>query len=396
MERSDSLIKFVSIVVLAALAIYIGISVYRSKTDPFQSVEAVTFELDESIPSQGYAVRQESLIKASGNVAVIISDGGKVSSGQTVAFKYNGSRAMERAQEINSLRMRIQQLEAARSGKSGQEMAQESLLALSGAMASGDLAEIYSIAQNVETYIIAQEDVGALDVDGQIQGLQEQLQSLMAQSASDTDLITAPFDGTFTSAVDGLEGVSPEDLAGLAPGELEDMFSSPSDTGGAIGKLIQGITWYYAAIVDEDATVWLSPGERVRLDFQRTYSESLDMTVESVGESQNGKCVVVFSCDRFMQDVASLREMSATIVFESLSGIRVPKEAVHVDEEGGTYVYILEGLQASQVYVDIIGESGEYYMAQETGQGLRAGDQIITRANGLYDGAVVLACPERI
>ena len=390
MERSDSLIKFVSIAVLTALIIYIAISFYRSKTDPFQTVEAAAFELSESMESHGFAVRQEDVISASGNVAVIISDGQKVSAGQAIAFRYNGAQAMERAQEMNDIRMRISQLNAALAGKTNQELAEESVLELSRAVSSGDLSELYSLSLNLDTYIISGQDIAQEDQEAEIATLQAQLQDLMAESASDTERIDAKAEGTFTSAVDGFESITPDMLEDLSPDGLREIFSSPDMMElNPIGKLITGIRWYYAAIVEEDAAVWLSPGDTVRLDFTRTYSASLDMTVESVGDSHDGECVIVFSCDRFMQNVASLRELTATIVFESLSGIRVPKEAVHLDEEGDTLVYILEGLQASAVYVDIIAESGDYYMVEETGEGLRTGDQIITRANNLYDGAVV-------
>ena len=390
MERSDSLIKFVSIAVLTALIIYIAISFYRSKTDPFQTVEAAAFELSESMESHGFAVRQEDVISASGNVAVIISDGQKVSAGQVIAFRYNGAQAMERAQEMNDIRMRISQLNAALAGKTNQELAEESVLELSRAVSSGDLSELYSLSLNLDTYIISGQDIAPEDQEAEIATLQAQLQDLMAESASDTERIDAKAEGTFTSAVDGFESITPDMLEDLSPDGLREIFSSPDMMElNPIGKLITGIRWYYAAIVEEDAAVWLSPGDTVRLDFTRTYSASLDMTVESVGDSHDGECVIVFSCDRFMQNVASLRELTATIVFESLSGIRVPKEAVHLDEEGDTLVYILEGLQASAVYVDIIAESGDYYMVEETGEGLRTGDQIITRANNLYDGAVV-------
>ena len=390
MERSDSLIKFVSIAVLTALVIYIAISFYRSKTDPFQTVEASAFELSESMESQGFAVRQENVISASGNVAVIISDGQKVSAGQAIAFRYNGAQAMERAQEMNDIRMRISQLNAAMAGKTGQELAADSVLELSRAVSSGDLSGLYSLALNMDTYIIAGQEIAQEDQESEIEALQAQLQGLVAESAADTERIDADVEGTFTSAVDGFESVSPDMLEDISPDGLRGIFSSPDMMElDSIGKLITGIRWYYAAIVEEDAAVWLSPGDTVRLNFTRTYSASLNMTVESVGESRNGECVIVFSCDRFLQDVASLREMTATIVFESLSGIRVPKEAVHLDEDGDTLVYILEGLQASAEYVDIIAESGDYYMVAESGDGLRVGDQIITRASNLYDGAVV-------
>ncbi len=391
MERSDSLLKFVSVVVLAALVIYISASVIRSRADPFQTVEATAFELSENMESEGYAVRSESTLSASGNVAVIVSDGEKVSSGQAVAFRYNGSQAMERAQQIQDIRNRIEQLSAAQSGKTSQELAQETVFDLSRAVSSGDLSELYSLAMNADTYIISGTDITQEDQAAQIESLEEELQSLIGQSSSDTEQVLAPFAGTFTSGVDGFESVSPEALEGVGPAELRSMFASPADVSAdTIGKMISGITWYYAAIVDESASVWLSTGDTVRLDFSKTYSASLQMTVESVSDAEDGECVVVFSCGDYMQSVASLRELTATIVFESLQGIRVPKEAVHLDEDGDSFVYILEGLQAAMVYVDVIAEDGDYYMVEETGDGLRVGDQIITRANDLYDGAVVV------
>ena len=168
------------------------------------------------------------------------------------------------------------------------------------------------------------------------------------------------------------------------------LFASSKRVGSSvIGKLVHGIKWYYVTTMDEEAAVKLKPGGNAKLRFSKTYSAELNMKVESVGQEQNGKCVVVFSSTKYLQDVTALREMMAEIVFDSETGIRVPQEAVHVDENGKTFVYILEGLRASAVHVDITDENGDYYMVAESKNGLRTGDRIIVKANNLYDGAVV-------
>lgn len=116
------------------------------------------------------------------------------------------------------------------------------------------------------------------------------------------------------------------------------------------------------------------------------------MLVESISPAEDGLCAVVFSSDKYMQDVAALRGATAEIVFGTLTGISVPREAVHVvtdEDQIENVVYVLQGISAVEVPVNIIAENGDYYMVEETRDGLRVGDIIIVRAKELYPGAVV-------
>ena len=141
--------------------------------------------------------------------------------------------------------------------------------------------------------------------------------------------------------------------------------------------------------VDEAAAKKLRVGSVERLIFSKNYSSTLDMTVDSMSIAEDGKCAVVFRCDKYLQDVVGLRDVSAQIVFGTLTGVSVPREAVHLNEKGESVVYILEGVTAHETAINIIAESGDYYMVEATRTGLREGDLAIVRANNLYDGAVV-------
>ena len=82
------------------------------------------------------------------------------------------------------------------------------------------------------------------------------------------------------------------------------------------------------------------------------------------------------------------RQADGSLILRSCTGIRVPRDAVHTDEFGQTFVYILEGLQAKRVDVTLLEEySGFWYI--RTGEELRAGMEIITEAKDLSDGKVV-------
>jgi hypothetical protein len=93
-----------------------------------------------------------------------------------------------------------------------------------------------------------------------------------------------------------------------------------------------------------------------------------------------------------LSDIAAFRELTADVIFSTYSGIRVPKEAVRLDEDGATCIYILSGLRAELVPVDILYEGDDYYIVQsgsESATSLRVGSEIIVKANDLYDGKVV-------
>ena len=387
MQRSDALIKAVSLVVFLALAIYIGVSAYTAKNDPLKTVLTDRFEMTDSVETEGYAVRNEKILESSAqNVSVTASEGERVSAGAAVAVSYVGTDAMKMAEEIRELRLKIGQLSGEKTGKSSEETARETVFDISRAVAAGDMTEMDALALSAEAYIIGSDEAAAESADE----LQGRLDYLISASASDMQEISVPESGMFAQTLDGFEGVEPESLWEATPSSLSATFSTDTAVGSnAFGKLVTGVTWYYATVMDAEEAARLEEGTAEKLRFHKTYSGTLRMTVESVGEEENGKCVVVFSSDKFLKDIVSLRELYAELVFSEKTGLRVPKEAVHLDEEGDTFVYILQGLQARQVYITILDENGDSYMAEEENGGLRKGAQIITAGRDLYNGKVV-------
>ena len=99
-----------------------------------------------------------------------------------------------------------------------------------------------------------------------------------------------------------------------------------------------------------------------------------------------------------------LRQQSAEIIRRSVSGIRVPTEAlraekVAVDKEGnrtvteGTGVYCVVGMEARFKPVKVLYSGDGFVLVRADTETekirLRDGDEIIITANDLYDGKVV-------
>lgn len=393
MRRSDLLIRAVSVIVFVAIVCYIGYSLVDSWVNPLKTVLAVSATAEDSIGVSGYVVRSETLLAGDGdNVVVLSEDGDKLAVGQAVAVKYMTDESFQRAGEISEIQQRISYIEDILNGSSaGRDSAWDSVIQLAYSVASGDLSSSEKAVRDVSLYVFSSsEETGDDALNTELADLNGQLSTLESQASSDTQEICTNISGVFSAATDGFEYVDLSDLSGLTPSSLEALFSSPQALeDDVLGKLVTDVVWYYAAVVGEDNAKKLSDGDIITVRLSELQDVSVTMEVVSIGHADSGKCVVVLSCDKELADLLGVRSMSADIVFKEYSGIRVPAEALHMDEDDNPYIYVMAGLQAHQVTVEIQGMSGAYYIVSSDDTMLYEGADIIVSANNLYDGKVV-------
>ena len=132
------------------------------------------------------------------------------------------------------------------------------------------------------------------------------------------------------------------------------------------------------------------------------------MKVERVGETpENGRVTVVLSSDRYLSETTLLRKRTVELVFDSQTGIRVPTQAVRVEErtvtdpeteeekqELVTGVYVLVGQQAEFKPVTILAQLEDFALVKSADgsdgkKALRAGDEVILSSVELFDGKVI-------
>ena len=111
------------------------------------------------------------------------------------------------------------------------------------------------------------------------------------------------------------------------------------------------------------------------------------MTVEWISPEEDGYRAVYFSCSANLADTLSMRQQEAELIFSQETGLRIPRQALRVKEDGTAFVYVQTGLRAEAKTVELIRDYGDYYVVR--GENLRAGDEVIVSGKGLYDGKVV-------
>ena len=251
------------------------------------------------------------------------------------------------------------------------------------------------------------------DLSGQITELSGQISALRAQAASSTRRITAPEAGLYSAVVDGYERVlTPDMLESLTPSSLTALQADES-VRSEVGKLILGDAWYYAAVVSEADAQTLSEGKSLHLRFSKSVEQDLPVSVYHVSAAESGRVVIVLRGTSYLPELTLLRQQSAEVILGSVSGIRVPREALRaekttLDENGQAVtteqagVYCLVGMEARFKPVEVVYSGDGFALvrsAYDTAAGdltgsqevarLRAGDQVIIAGRDLYDGKVL-------
>ena len=389
MKRSDLFIRLMTGVIFLAVACYGGILLYDAIANPYETIVATGYTIEETLPAEGYIVRSEIVLTDfRSSVFPIVGEGEKVASGQAIAVEYFSTQALEIASEIRTLTMSIAQLEAGAllDDAAGRAM----VLELSSAVHMQDLRKLDELSFNIS--------LGIFSIHADISTLKSRLSDLEGRYM-DARTLYAPVSGTFSHNVDGFENIGPNIIRNITVDDLHSHFRLPhGETGN--GKLITEFKWYFVAVMNYDDAIKLTVGQTKNVHFFGVYQQEQSMLVENVGRREGDSCVVVFSSDQRIHDVASLRSLRADIVHDSITGIRVPKEAVHLDNRGDSvveHIFLQTSGYAERVDIERLPagnpiEIGGYYIVRdgvETGSSLRIGSIIIVRGSDLRHGKVV-------
>ena len=421
MKQGRPLITFVIALFAGALVLYFLVNLWKTFQDPFTTTYTYSYTLNDSIQTDGLIIRQEQVLSGSdGIVDVTRGEGEKVGINQTVALIYRDDQARQAQEQQDALRLEITQLQYAMGqGESVSSAAKlnddilNAMVSLRAASTQQDFSDLEDQVLEVKGKVLRREytysdDLNTDTLAARLQDLQTQYQTLRNQSYSAITQITAPTSGTFSTLVDGYEGlINPESARSLTPQALEDLLSqNPAGDSAAVGKLISSDKWYFAAVVTQEEGERLEQSKSLTLRFAGDFTQDVPMTVEKVNQDGQGQAVVLLSSDRYLEQTTLLRRETAELIFNSRTGLRVPKSALRMvtststDEETGETtetntlgVYVVTAGRAEFKPVTILTEGDDFYVVQSVRtdkKALRAGDEVIVQATGLYDGQLLL------
>ncbi len=410
MKQGTAITRAVILLLLAAVLAYLGFSLWQGLSDPYQLIVTYSYEMDDDLAIDGVVVREEQTIPGRAALAEVLPrEGERVPVGASVALIYQDESALSGRRRAREIEQELEQVRYAMRIGSSQSDAKEldgqlvsDLAHLRANVSAGTLDDLEEQGSDIRSLVVkrtVEPDSG--DVT-QLQETADQLESeladLNASSQRTTRRVTVDRAGTFSGLADGYEALlTPELLENMTVADLEDVFdrevTAPADS---LGKLITDSTWYFATVLSDEDTQRLEEGKRCTMVFSGDFNEEMDMTLERIGPSEDGRRVVVFSTDRALNQVTLCRFVSARLVFERYTGVRIPDQALRVrDNDDGTTtpgVYTLVGRQVEFKPVEVIREGDGFYLVRGTATNrkvLRPGDTLVLSNEELYDGKVV-------
>ena len=427
MKQGTLINRIVMILFFVAILLYFAGAAWRELRNPYPTVQAYAYEVDDAVEVTGYLVRREKPLSGQGGIVRLLpAEGEKVAVGTTVALLYADERSLEQSERLETLETEQAQLAAAitaagenSQGESSQRVI-DTLISLRSAVEGGDFTRLENQVTSFKSavYQQAQRYGNAGDLAAAMAATQTEIDALRAQTAQSTGQVTVEESGIFSGQVDGYETIlTPDMLSELTPETLVALEGHTMPVSrNQLGKLITDSTWYFVFAIPEEQAKRLAEGRTVTVRFSRDWAGEVDMTVERLGTPEKGRLAVTLSSRRFLSDTTLLRRQTVELVFSTRTGIRVPREAVRVEtvskteidpdtkqerqkEEQVTCVFVQVGVKAELKPVTILAQGEDYYVVEpvlspdakenQAKKSLRAGDQVIIAGEAIWDGKVL-------
>lgn len=399
MKRTDKLTNFIAFLLFAAFVVYAGAYAVRALKGTTVTAEAVAAEVRPGGVASGIVVREETVLTSSEEyIDITAREGSKVAAGSQLAIAMDSEAALEHAnrvhaleQEISRITIALTELDSAEDLTGRDEALRGAVDGIATSIARHELAGMDGDILNLRSLLFPESTSGTTRAE--LRELERELKSLQTKHEDNSRVLTSEIGGVFSTMVDGYESLTPKDLENLTPSvllSLRDRNVQPSTK--AYGKLVSSFRWYFASVMSEADAETLVVGHSAILNFGRYYGADIRATVSSISAPESGNVCVVFSCGSALSDTLAMRIVSADVVFETYSGIRVPAQALRFDSDSETnYVWCITAMQLERKDVSVLYQDEDFAIIAYTNSpsALREGNTVVVNGNDLYEGKVM-------
>ena len=396
--------KLIRIAIIAVAVIFIAYQYYVGFYAAIKTEGAEQYKYTEGVDTVGTFIRSEMAVNSdhSGTVHFTLANGEKVANGGTIAKIYqndSASAAASRIAEIDAQLEVIAEIEGYNDSTAVDvntinERITANMNEFLYTVQDGRFYDIEDTVSNLLTMMTRkpvatgeQSDFGALKT-----ALTTEREQLAASMGTEKGSIRADKSGYFVSDIDGYENIlSPENLEKITPEFLREL-KADSQQSSAIGKIVYDYQWYIAAPVKLGDSMHYKVGQTITVKTETTASPRITATVEKINMSKSGDdAVVILKVSEMNSELASLRTGAITLIKNEYEGIKVKNTALRV-VNGVTGVYVVSGMEAKFVAIDIVHSTNEYTICATNttdSSKLRLYDKIIVKGKNLYDGKII-------
>lgn len=396
---------------LSVLAlVYIVYQVYLATHQAAKTEVARQTTVNDTVSADLFVVRNESFLETStdGVIIPMVSSGSRVAAGEGVVAVFDDEKAASRYAELMQVRVDLERYTRLKQQKNisavnlnalGKRISGD-VIDLAETVDSRDLSGMQSQVYDIRDQILARQIATGetVSLDNKVTDLTSR-EAVLAKQNQGYETLPSEHSGFFIDNVDGYELATPYDsVSKLTPSDVKKLLKADPEevSEKVIGKVSSDFDWYMVCALDEDKAKNLDVGESVTIELPYSAVNSVSATVSSKSKADKKKQVaVVFKSNRMNAYIASLRKEAGEIILHTYTGLKIPTEAVHINEDGVKGVYVLEGniakfKQLRTLYTeDDFLISGETPKEGEKGDYVTLYDAVILGGKDLYDGKII-------
>ncbi len=405
--RTAKLLLIILVLFMTVTVINVIVHLFRND---YVTETAVAVSSSHSIAFKGVYIRDESVLSYDGDgvVSYAVEDGGRLSIGEIAAYIYDDEYQIELNERIEAIDSEIAILNKIQNPGT-QEISQPAYL--SSLIDEAYKGIIYNKEnKDFDSMVTAKDELLMYlstfqYVTDEIQSLSDKIASLEVEKAELESRKKPPvgevgvsYSAYFSSHVDGYEGILDYDRSlSLTVSQIESI-NDKNDVSGnerVVGKLINGYKWYIIGVIDNPK--WLTIGDKVDLYFPSSDSKIV-ATVDGMrdGESANKK-IITLVCTEMSENFVRHRVENVEIQGPEYKGIRIPREAIQVQDMEQTVVDEKTGQEKTEI-VPVKGvyiKHGEKIVFKKIEPVFNADDYVISKIVSdsnyvqLYDDTIV-------
>lgn len=397
--------------------------------------EALYGEVVDSLQTQGFAIREESVISPNytGVLNYRVPNGARVSKGGVIADIFQSESDAAAQNMADRLEREIQSLSALSRPidtyvSANTALGEQIYNGLGDIVMGVQHGDFTGVARTKEALLLSLSRRQVLsgqesheDYAHRVNELKAERESLINGADQAENSIKSPWSGYFITFADGLENAVPlDEVEELTPGRVQELLDSE---GGPlprqyIGKICQDFKWYMACLFDDDSMGKFEGVEEVTLDIPYASTATIPAKVVAKNrDASSGKTAVILECTYMDADLAAVRNENVQVNVRTYSGVLVNEKAlrfldIEYEETDGSGnavkkvkenvkgVYVVYGGQLEFVQVfsekDVNGyavcklelsEDEEKNLVTE--HTIRLYDQVVVGGVDLYDGKIV-------
>lgn len=412
MKGKDRLLKVLAAAAAVIIVIFFAAEMYSLTSRTYTTETVYEQTVLETVDAKMYIIRDETLLSTvtSGVTVPLAENGERVSKGSTIAAVFPSEASAENYVSVESLEKKLESyrkidgqlsLDNVDVNKLNDEINREFVSILDAVYKNeySDLGEDkLSFAEKLSRKQISlDKDV---DCTAQIAELQNEISALQS-SSTPSEIISAESAGYYVSKVDGYEGVlTCADIDSLTKDKLEEAFKADKNAvqAGSIGKIIDGYNWYIATIIDTAKVSELSDTKSVDLIFSESGDETVSTYIHSVKAVDSDESLIIFRCNLMNDSLTGLRMVDGKIVVSEYTGLKVSRDAIRLDEEGNSGVYVRRGNIVNFRSLNILYSEDDFVIASKPSENsdiklaythVKLYDEVIISGKELKDGMVI-------